>query len=119
MEEITIQINRIIDKKMALLDIDSKKVFEAISKGLSDADKLVIVSFDGIKFVSSNFLEYIIGKVYGAFQLATIASRFKIEGLSIENEQLLEKIIKKTKKDTPAPTQSLKSLEYGRANAAS
>lgn len=109
--ETIIEVSKIIEKNMAILDRDAKKIFENICTSMRDEDKLVKVSFDGIKFISITFLEYIMGKLYNIFPADVIKSRLKMEDLSLENEQLLAKVTKRAKKNAVPPSKILKSLE--------
>lgn len=96
--ETIIEVSKIIEKNMAILDRDAKKIFESICDSLKDENKVVKVSFDGVKFISITFLEYIMNKLYNIFPADVLKSRLKMEDLSLENEQLLAKVRKRAKK---------------------
>jgi len=75
---------------------DGEKVFEAIKYHLKNHEN-VILSFEGVEFVISAFLNVAIGKLYGDFTEESIKENFRVEHMKQEDVIKLERAIKNGK----------------------
>ena len=72
---------------------DGEKVFRKVNELLQDGQK-VTLSFDGVKFVISAFLNSAIGKLCEFFTEDRIRDQLNIEALNPEDHYKLDRVIK-------------------------
>ena len=75
---------------------DGEKVFEEIKDHLNNSE-IVTLSFDGVDFVISAFLNVAIGKLYGDFTEESIKANFRVEHMKPEDVSKLQRAIKNGK----------------------
>ena len=73
-----IRIVDVIEGSICVDAQDGEKVFEVIKKHLK-MNEHVTLSFEGVEFVISAFLNVAIGKLYGVFTEEEIKNRFSVD----------------------------------------
>ena len=87
-----IRITDVIDGSICVDAQDGEKVFERIKDHLTNHEN-VSLSFDGVVFVISAFLNVAIGKLYGSFTEDDIKNRFTVEDMKQEDTIKLKRAI--------------------------
>ena len=91
-----IRITDVIGGPICVDAQDGEKVFEAIRDHLKNHEH-VTLSFEGVEFVISAFLNVAIGKLYDKFTEDDIKNRFTVDGMKLEDKTKLERAHKNGK----------------------
>lgn len=75
---------------------DGQRLHDKIAQNIRQGNR-VEVSFAGVETLISAFLNAAIGQLYGEFSDESISSHLRIEGLEIEDAELLERVTKNAK----------------------
>ena len=87
-----IRIIDVIDGAICVDAQDGEKVFEAIKDHLKNREN-VTLSFEGVEFVISAFLNVAIGKLYGVCSEEEIKENFSVEHMKQEDVIKLKRAI--------------------------
>ncbi len=92
----TIDVAKIIDKDLAIMDTDGQKVFDNISEALKN-NEIVVLDFSGISLIISAFMNAAIGQLYRDYDSNFLNNKLKIEGLSPDDLTLLKRVNERAK----------------------
>ena len=94
---ITIKVVDFIGSHLCISAEDGQKVFDKILP-LLQADKNITISFEHIDTIISLFLNVAIGQLYGSLSEEKIKALVKVEGLSMDDMELLKQVVDNAKK---------------------
>ena len=95
--QIKIKVADLIGNSICISAEDGQKVFEKIESLLKNG-KQVIVSFENVTMLISLFLNVAIGQLYSSFSEEAIRAQLKVEGLSLDDMELLKRVVDNAKK---------------------
>lgn len=95
-DEIILSIYNIVGNEICVDPDDGKKVFENITKIL-DLEKKVVISFQNVEILTSDFLNTAIGQLYGKYTEEFIKKNIKIVQLA-KDDILTLKLVTNTAK---------------------
>jgi len=94
---ITIKVTDLIGSRLCISSEDGQKVFEK-AESLLKRGKNVTISFDSVTMLISLFLNVAIGQLYGSFSEEEVRSMVKVDGLSVDDMELLKRVVDNAKK---------------------
>jgi len=95
--QIKIKVTDLIGSPLCISAEDGQKIFDNIKNILKEA-RQVTVSFENVTMLISLFLNVAIGQLYGSFSVETIRNQLKVEGLSLDDMELLKRVVDNAKK---------------------
>jgi hypothetical protein len=95
--QIKIKVTDLIGSPLCISAEDGQKFFDNI-KNLFKEEKQVTVSFENVTMLISLFVNVAIGQLYGSFSVETIRNQLKVEGLSLDDMELLKRVVDNAKK---------------------
>lgn len=90
-DKITIKVADIIGSPLCISAEDGQKIFEKL-ESLLGQDKEVTISFDRVTTIISLFLNAAIGQLYRRFDEDRIKSLVKVEGLTDDDMEMLQRV---------------------------
>jgi hypothetical protein len=102
---ILIKVRDLVSSENCQCDNDANKVLDAISdavrsveadKTANNADRKVIISFEGINKISLSFACIAIGQLYGRFHSYTMETHIRISDIQIYQLRTFHRAIKKS-----------------------
>jgi transcriptional regulator len=94
---ITIKVKDLIGGPLCISAEDGQKIFDKIEPLLKDG-KPITISFEHVSVLVSLFLNAAIGQLYGSFSEEEVRALVQVEGLSVDDLELLKHVVDNAKK---------------------
>jgi len=96
MEDILIKISQITNGTLAVATEDGEAVYKGIEAALAEK-RDVDLDFQGIKTLTSTFLNAAIGQLYGKFDSPFLREHIRIVNMAPEDQATLKRVVERAK----------------------
>jgi len=96
-KEVRINVYELIGYSAAILLSDGEILHKQIKKVLDKENTILILDFNNISIIASEFLNIAIGQLYGEYEHSILAKRLTIDNLADEDLETLKRVIDNAK----------------------